>query len=95
MGELSTPAVPAPGTKRGAEAAEAATPSAVRKQRGLAKSGENAGMYGIKFVSEQLRFLELREDDYDQMIFGCKSGKRAEYIRMHWPWAWARPAGHG
>ena len=32
----------------------------------LAKSGENAGMYGIKFVSEQLiRFLELREEHYD------------------------------
>ena len=34
--------------------------------KSLAKSGENAGMYGIKFVSEQLiRFLELREEDYD------------------------------
>ena len=28
--------------------------------------GPNAGMYGVKFVSDQLiRFLELREDDYD------------------------------
>ena len=32
----------------------------------LDKSGENNGMYGVKFVGEQLiRFLELREDDYD------------------------------
>ena len=34
--------------------------------RTLDKSGENNGMYGVKFVGEQLiRFLELREDDYD------------------------------
>ena len=34
--------------------------------KSLAKSGENAGMYGVKFVGEQLiRFLELREEDYD------------------------------
>ena len=34
--------------------------------KSLAKSGGNAGMYGVKFVSEQLiRFLELREEDYD------------------------------
>ena len=34
--------------------------------KSLAKTGPNAGMFGIKFVSEPLiRFLELREDDYD------------------------------
>ena len=34
--------------------------------KGLARTGSNAGLYGVKFVSEQLiRFLELREEDYD------------------------------
>ena len=34
--------------------------------KSLARTGPNAGMYGVKFVSEQLiRFLELRECDYD------------------------------
>lgn len=34
--------------------------------KSLARTGPNAGLYGVKFVSEQLiRFLELREEDYD------------------------------
>ena len=34
--------------------------------KSLARTGSNAGLYGVKFVSEQLiRFLELREEDYD------------------------------
>ena len=34
--------------------------------KSLARTGPNAALYGVKFVSEQLiRFLELREEDYD------------------------------
>ena len=44
--------------------------------RTLDKSGENNGMYGVKFVGEQLiRFLELREDDYDTDDIWVQIGK--------------------
>ena len=48
------------------DAKDGATGWARGTVKSLARTGPNASLYGVKFVSEQLiRFLELREEDYD------------------------------
>ena len=55
--------------------------------KSLAKTGPNAGMFGIKFVSEPLiRFLELRDEDYRRHLGQDKESK----LSTHRPRA--RPA---